>query len=324
MELKNKRVLITGGHGFLGSYIVEKLQKRGAAVINPTKAQCDLMSDSELHDLFSDKFPDVVIHCAAKCGGIGANAASPADFYLENLIMGANIIEACKRAIVDKLVLIGTTCSYPKDAPLPLRESDLWNGYPEATNAPYGIAKRTLLTMAQAYREQYGLNFCYLIPANLYGPRDNFDRDTSHVIPAIIRKCVEAVKQKEDTVTLWGDGTPTREFLYVEDAAEAVVRAAEEYNSQLPVNIGNGLEWRISEVARIIADAVGFDGIFAWDTSKPNGQPRRVLDIARMEMQIEYLPLTQFVDGICRTVEWYMSQEVRPYTEGLPMEARLP
>lgn len=304
---KDKRVLVTGGNGFLGSHVVDRLKKRKARVYAPRSAECDFGDHEATGTMFRKVKPQIVIHLAAKCGGIGANAASPVHFYLENALMGQCVIWWSNIAQVDKLVLIGTTCSYPANAPLPLKEEDLWNGYPEATNAPYGIAKRTLLTMAQAYRQQYGLNSIYLIPANLYGLRDNFDLETSHVIPAIIRKCVQAVIEGQETITLWGDGTPTREFLYVEDCAEAILLAAERYDGAEPVNIGTGVSLSIDQVAGMCATITDFKGWIQWDVSKPNGQPRRVLDISRMRELLEWYPPTDLWTGLKKTVDWYFA-----------------
>jgi GDP-L-fucose synthase len=293
---KNKRVIVTGGAGFLGSHLVEKLKTRGAGeIFVPLIEEFDLTDINEIHRVFdltmgtSSHLPanpqlnTIVIHLAALAGGIGANRARPADFFYINLMMGVQLIhEAWKRG-VEKFIAIGTICAYPKYTPVPFKEENLWNGFPEETNAPYGLAKKMLLVQAQAYRDQYGFNVIYPLPVNLYGPRDNFDLQTSHVIPAIIRKCIEAEERGEHEIILWGDGSPTREFLYVEDAAEGILLAAECYNGREPFNLGSGMEISIKNLAELIAHLSGFSGQFVWDTDKPNGQPRRALDITRAE-----------------------------------------
>ena len=319
---KNKRVLVTGGNGFLGSHVVDKLKERGSIVFAPRKIDFDIRTKTDAYNILSLE-PDIVLHLAATCGGIGANAARPADYGFDNLVMGLNVIDACAYQGVQKLVLIGTTCSYPADTPLPLKEEDIWDGYPEATNAPYGIAKRALLTMAQAYRAQYGLNSIYLIPANLYGPRDNFDLETSHVIPAIIRKCVQAVTEGQETVSLWGDGTPTREFLYVEDCAEAILLAAERYDGAEPVNVGTGFHNSIAYIAQEIALLTGFTGRFVWDTDRPNGQACRVLDTTRARQEFGFRAKTPLETGLRCTIEWYITQIVHPDSVGLPLAERV-
>ena len=303
-ELAWKRVLVTGGTGFLGLRVWAKLKEIGAVVI-PTSRAHDLRSTQQVEYLLGCYKPDVVIHCAARCGGIGANAARPADFFYENMRMGMNVIHLCHARKVPKLVMIGTVCSYPAMTPAPFKESDLWNGYPEETNAPYGIAKRALLTMCQAYRQQYGLNAIFLMPANLYGPGDNFDPETSHVIPAIIRKCVEARSRGESSITLWGDGTPTREFLYVGDAAEAIILAAERYNGAEPVNLGTGREISIADLASMIAWKTFFIGELHFDASKPNGQMRRVLDTSRAFAEFGWRASTDLETGLAATIDWY-------------------
>src|SRR3954466_3239994 len=271
-------VVVTGGGGFLGSHLVERLEAEGQEVFVPRQADYDLTHEDAVARLFADAQPQTVIHLAAEVGGIGANRANPGRYWYANLMMGAHLIEQARVAGLEKLVLAGTICAYPKFAPVPFKEEDLWNGYPEETNAPYGVAKKALLVGAQSYREQYGLNAIYLLPVNLYGPRDNFDLETSHVIPALIRKMVEAQERGEREVVLWGDGSPTREFLYVEDCAEGIWLAAKEYDGAAPVNLGTGQEISIRELVELVAEATGYDGEIVWDTTKPNGQPRRRLD----------------------------------------------
>ena len=298
-----KRVLVTGGAGFYGSHVVELLKQRGAEhIVVPRKADYDLVDRAATRRLFADARPDIVFHFAARVGGIGANAASPGLFLFENAIMGLHVLEEARLANVAKVIDTGTICAYPKLAPVPFREDDLWNGYPEETNAPYGLAKRLVLAQGQAYRAQYGLATITVLPVNLYGPGDNFDVATSHVIPAMIRKLSAA----RDEVVLWGDGTPTREFLYVEDAAEGIVLAAERYDSAEPVNLGSGREIAIAELAALVAHAVGFTGTIAWDPTKPNGQPRRKLDVSRAK-GFGFAAKTPFEEGLARTVAWYRS-----------------
>jgi len=303
---KDKRVCVTGGAGFLGSFVTEKLRQRGAAEIYvPIIEEYDLVKIEDIHRMYEAARPDLVIHLAALAGGIGANRARPADFFYINLMMGVQLMHEAWRRGVEKFVAIGTICAYPKFTPLPFREENLWDGYPEETNAPYGLAKKMLLVQAQAYRQQYGYNAIYLLPVNLYGPRDNFNLETSHVIPALIRKCIEAQARGEKTVTLWGDGSPTREFLYVEDAAEGILLAAERYNGPEPVNLGSGMEISIKDLAELIGRLTGFEGQFIWDTTKPNGQPRRALDISRAERFFGFRAQTPFEEGLRRTIEWY-------------------
>lgn len=294
------RVLITGGAGFLGSHIAELIP----GAICPRKRDYDLTSARSTALLFADERPAVVIHAAAAVGGIGANMAHPGKFLYDNAMMGLNVLQQCAAHQVRKLVMIGTTCSYPKHTPIPFQEAAIWDGYPEETNAPYGIAKKMLLAACQAYRREYGMDAIYLLPANLYGPRDNFNPDSSHVIPAIIRKCFRAVEDDAETVTLWGDGSATREFLHVEDAARAIVLATERYSSIEPANIGNGREISIREVALRIAALVGFRGRIVWDESKPNGQPRRCLDTSRAE-GFGFKASTQIEEGLRTTIQWY-------------------
>jgi GDP-L-fucose synthase len=304
--LTGKRVVVTGGAGFLGSFVVEALRRRGVQeIFVPRKREYDLVEREGCRKLVADTRPDVVFHLAARVGGIGANRDNPGLFLYENAIMGLQLFEECRLAGVGKLVVAGTICAYPKFAPVPFKEDDLWNGYPEETNAPYGVAKKLLLVQSQAYRDQYGMNSIVLFPVNLYGPRDNFDLETSHVIPAMIRKCVVARDEGREEVSLWGDGSPTREFIYVEDAAEGLVLGAERYDSSDPVNIGSGEEIAIRDLARLIAEETGFRGRFAWDASKPNGQPRRRLDVTRAKERFGFTAKTGFREGIRKTVAWF-------------------
>ena len=306
---KKQRVCVTGGAGFLGSFVTEKLaQRRAGEVFIPLIEQYNLEDVEEIRRMLDDSRPNLIIHLAALTGGIGANRARPAEFFYNNLIMGTQLIhEAWKRG-VEKCVVIGTICAYPKFTPVPFREENLWDGYPEETNAPYGLAKKMLLVQAQAYREQYGFNAVYLLPVNLYGPRDNFNPQTSHVIPALIRKCLEAQERGADTIEVWGDGSPTREFIYVEDAAEGILLAAEHFNGSQPVNLGSGMEISIKELAGLIAHLTGFQGKLVWDTSKPNGQPRRALDVSRAEQLFGFRAQVPFEEGLRRTIDWYRKQ----------------
>ncbi len=303
---KNKRVCVTGGAGFLGSFLVEQLCQRGAKdIFVPTIEEYDLVKLEDIQRMYETAKPDLVIHLAALAGGIGVNRARPADFFYINLMMGVQLMhEAWKRG-VEKFVAIGTICAYPKFTPLPFQEENLWDGYPEETNAPYGLAKKMLLVQAQAYREQYGFNAIYLLPVNLYGPRDNFDLETSHVIPAQIRKCIESKERGDKQVNMWGDGSPTREFLYVEDAARGILMAAEGYNGSEPANLGSGFEISIKDLAETIARLTGFEGEIAWDPSKPNGQPRRALDVSRAEKYFGFRAQMPFEEGLRRTIDWY-------------------
>jgi GDP-L-fucose synthase len=303
---QSRRVVVTGGAGFLGSYLVRHLHEAGChEVFVPRSRDYDLVDAAAVRRLFDDASPHVVIHLAARVGGIGANQASPGTFFYENLMMGAHLMEEAKCRRVEKFVTVGTVCSYPKLTPVPFRESDLWNGYPEGTNAPYGLAKKMLLVQAQAYRQQFGFNAICLIPTNLYGPRDHFDLKTSHVIPALIRKCAEARMRRDDHIVVWGDGSPTREFLHADDAAEAILAAAEAYDGEEPVNIGSGVEISIRDLAHLIARLTGFQGELRWDTSKPNGQPRRSLDISRAESLFGFRARMPFEEGLRRTIAWY-------------------
>jgi GDP-L-fucose synthase len=299
-------VLVTGGGGFLGSHIVDRLRAAGHDPFVARQAEYDLTSWDDTSRLFADARPALVFHLAAEVGGIGANRANPGRYWFANLIMGAHVLEQSRLHGVAKLVVAGTVCSYPKFTPVPFHEEDLWNGYPEETNAPYGVAKKAVLVGAQSYREQYGLQTAYLLPANLYGPRDNFDLETSHVIPALIRKMIEG----EAEVVLWGDGSPTREFLYVDDAAEAFVTAAERYDAPEPVNIGTGAEISVRELAGTIAELTGFNGKIVWDTSMPNGQPRRSIDASKANDAFGFTASTELREGLEQTIAWYRERAV--------------
>ena len=306
IDLTKKRVIVTGGNGFLGRHVVAALERRGCReIVVPRKAQYDLTRDPDVRRLFADVAADIVIHLAAVVGGIGANRESPGRFFYENVMMGAMTMEHARLAGVEKFVGIGTICAYPKLAPVPFLERDLWNGYPEETNAPYGIAKKMLLVQGRAYREQYGFNAIHLLPVNLYGPHDNFDPKSSHVIPALIRKFVDAVETGASEVVCWGTGSATREFLYVEDCAEAIALATERYESPEPVNIGAGFEISIRDLAELIAARTGFGGRLVFDRAKPDGQPRRSLDVTRARNAFGFSATTDFSEGLTRTIEWY-------------------
>jgi len=306
---QSKRVCVTGGAGFLGTFVVEKLAQRGAQqVFIPRIEQYDLVQREAILRLLADARPDVIIHLAALVGGIEANRLRPAEFFYDNLMMGVQLMHEAWRHGVAKFVAVGTICAYPKFTPIPFKEEYLWDGYPEETNAPYGLAKKMLLVQAQAYRQQYGFNAIFPLPVNLYGPRDNFDPVTSHVIPALIRKCLEAKQRGDPEVVLWGDGSPTREFIYVEDAAEGLVLAAERYDSPEPFNLGSGQEISIRALAELIARLTGYTGRIAWDTSKPNGQPRRALDTSRARETFGFQAHTPFEEGLKRTIDWYQAQ----------------
>jgi GDP-L-fucose synthase len=310
MDLKKSKVLVTGAKGFLGGHVVNELSSRGISCTETDRdpgaePRRDLLEYDSVTQLFDVLEPNLVIHLAAEVGGIGANQASPGEFFYNNMLMGLNVIEACRIFEVDKLVVIGTICAYPKNCPVPFVEDDLWNGYPEETNAPYGIAKKAMLTMLQAYRAQYGLNGIFLMPTNLYGPHDHFDLETSHVIPAMIRKFCDAQHMGSSEVVLWGTGGPTREFLYAEDAAKMIVKAAECYDSPEPLNLGGGREFSMREVASLVREFVGFDGRIRWDASRPDGQPRRWVDVSRAEVAIGPLPRTPFEEGLKKTIAWY-------------------
>jgi GDP-L-fucose synthase len=300
-----KRVCITGGAGFLGSFVQEQLRTQGAQhVFVPEYPDYDLTRHDDIVRMLNDAKPDIVIHLAAVVGGIGANMANPGRYFYDNAIMGIQLIEEARLAGVSKFVALGTICAYPKFAPIPFREEDLWSGYPEETNAPYGLAKKMMLVQCQAYRQQYGFDGIFLLPVNLYGPRDNFDLESSHVIPAMIRKMI-AARDLGETVVLWGDGSPTREFLFVEDCARAIILAAEKYDSAEPVNLGAGWEISMKELAALIAEAVGYEGEIIWDSSKPNGQPRRKLDVSRAKKEFGFEAQISFAEGLKRTVEWW-------------------
>jgi len=309
---RDRRVCVTGGAGFLGSFIIEKLNQRGVQDIFIPKIQdYDLVQREAILRLLDDARPDIIIHLAAHVGGIGANREHPAEFFYDNLMMGVQLMHEAWKQGVSKFVAIGTVCAYPKFTPVPFKEDDLWLGYPEETNAPYGLAKKMLLVQAQAYREQYGFNAIYLLPVNLYGPRDNFDPRSSHVIPALIRRVIEAQEAGVDEVVVWGDGSPTREFIFAEDPAEGIVRATELYNGPEPVNIGSGNEISIKDLAELIGRLVGYQGRFVWDTSKPNGQPRRALDTSRAENYFGFRAQTNFEEGLRRTIDWYRQQQLK-------------
>lgn len=305
-DLAKKRVCVTGGGGFLGSFVVDELRRRGCRdIFVPRRKQYDLTTDNGILKMFADARPEVLFHLAAVVGGIGANRDNPGLFFYENAIMGIQLIEQARRHGVEKTVVTGTICSYPKFAAVPFQEDALWDGYPEETNAPYGIAKKALLVQCQAYRQQYGMNAIFVMPVNLYGPRDNFDLHSSHVIPALIRKCLEAKKRGERELVVWGDGSPTREFIYVEDAAQGLVAAGADYDSAEPVNIGSGQEISIKDLVHLVAETCGYDGRIVWDTSKPNGQPRRRLDVTRAQQSFGFQAKTDLRQGLRKTVEWY-------------------
>ena len=309
---QNKKVIVTGGGGFLGSFVVEKLKERGATdIFIPRKRDYNLTDPNVIKRMYDDALQGVdpkntiVIHLAANVGGIGANREHPAEFFYDNLIMGVEMMHQAWKRGVGKFVATGTVCAYPKFTPVPFKEDDLWNGYPEETNAPYGLAKKMMLVQAQAYRQQYGFNAIFLLPVNLYGPRDNFDLQSSHVIPALIRKAVEAQERGEKELPVWGDGSPTREFLYVEDAADGIVTAAEKYDGELPVNLGSGYEISIKDLAEMIVRMTGFEGKLVWQTDKPNGQPRRGLDVSRAKALFGWSARVPFEEGMRRTIEWF-------------------
>jgi GDP-L-fucose synthase len=307
-----KKVMVTGGAGFLGSKVVEKLGQRGCRdVFVPRSKDYDLRQLEAVRGAIQKAAPDIIIHLAARVGGIGANRLHPAEYFYDNLIMGVQLMHEAWRSGVNKFVAIGTVCAYPKFTPVPFSEDHLWDGYPEETNAPYGMAKKMLLVQSQAYRQQYGYNSIFLLPVNLYGPGDNFDPESSHVIPALIKKCADAVDRGDETIEAWGDGSPTREFIYVDDAAEGIVLAAEAYNESVPVNLGSGQEISIKALLETVARLTGFGGRIVWDTSKPNGQPRRMLDTSRAERLFGFRARTDLAHGLARTVAWYKEQGKR-------------
>lgn len=309
LDLRKTKVLVTGGSGFLGTHVREELARRGATqILSPRARETDLRDGAATRALFERERPDLVMHLAASVGGIGANLLHPGTFFRDNMAMGLNVLEEARRVGTAKVVIAGTICAYPKFAAVPFREDDLWSGYPEETNAPYGIAKKALLVMAQSYRQEFGCNFVMLFPVNLYGPRDNFDLETSHVIPAMIRKFASAQSSGAKTVTLWGDGTPTREFLYVDDCARGLIDAAERYNDPDPVNLGAGFEITMRDLAGKIADKVGFRGEIVWDTSKPNGQPRRMLDVSRAKERFGFAAKVSFDEGLDKTIAFWREQ----------------
>ncbi len=311
-DLKNKSLVITGGDGFLGRFLVRTLEERGFGnIFIPKIKDYDLRKIDDVIKMYSDSKADIAIHLAAVVGGIGANRENPGSFFYDNLIMGVQLMEFARKTGVEKFVAIGTICAYPKYTPVPFREEDLWNGYPEETNAPYGLAKKMLLVQSQAYRQQYGFNSIFLLPVNLYGPGDNFDPKSSHVIPALIRKFYEAKLNGDNEVVVWGTGKATREFLYVEDCANAVADATEKYNGPEPVNIGAGFEISIKDLAEKIKDIVGFSGKITWDVSKPDGQPRRCLDTSKAEKEFGFKAKVKFDEGLRKTIEWYIDEHGR-------------
>ena len=306
---KKKSVLVTGGAGFLGSHVVEELERRGCRnIFIPRSAKYDLREKADIQRCLCDSKPDLVIHLAAVVGGIGANREHPGSFLYDNAIMGISLIEECRKSGVEKMTLLGTICAYPKITPIPFREENLWNGYPEETNAPYGLAKKLMLVQSQAYRQEYGFNSIYLLPVNLYGPRDNFDPASSHVIPALIKKIYDAKTAGDDKMVCWGTGSATREFLYVEDCARAIVAASEKYDGSEPVNLGSGMEISIYDLVHLIAKLMDFKGEIIWDRTKPDGQPRRCLDTSRAEKFFDFKASVPFEEGLRKTIDWYVAQ----------------
>jgi GDP-L-fucose synthase len=305
--LRGKRIVLSGGAGFLGSFVSQRLTQKGASLFIPRSAEYDLTQMSAVERLYRDAKPEIVIHLAARVGGIGANQRNPASYFYDNLMMGVQLLHLGYVYQIEKFVGVGTICAYPKFAPIPFQEDQIWEGYPEETNAPYGLAKKMMLVQSQAYGQQYGFNSTVLFPVNLYGPRDNFELESSHVIPAIIRKAVAAKERGERSIRLWGDGSPSREFLYVDDAAEGIVLATERYNSTDPVNLGNGREIRIVDLARMICDLCQFTGEISWDQNRPNGQPRRCLDVSRARERFGFVAQTSLERGLRQTVDWYLT-----------------
>jgi GDP-L-fucose synthase len=303
----SRQVLVTGGGGFLGSHLCDRLALAGCRPFVPHQTEYDLTTKEGVERVMQDAEPDLVIHLAARVGGIGANQHNPGAYFFDNLMMGSLLMERARLAGVEKFVQLGTVCSYPKFTPVPFREENLWDGYPEETNAPYGVAKKALLVQAQSYRKQYGFNAIYLIPVNMYGPRDNFDLETSHVIPGLIRKMVEGQERGDEEIVLWGDGSPSREFLYVDDCAEALMLATEHYNGSEPVNVGAGFEITIRDLAELIQELTGYEGRIVWDTTRPNGQPRRSLDVTRAEREFGFRAQTDFREGLRRTIDFFRS-----------------
>lgn len=316
INLRNKHILVTGGAGFLGKHLVAKLKERGCKnIFIPLIEDYDLVNMNAVKQLYADVKPDIVIHLAAKVGGIGANRDNPGTFFYDNLMMGVQMMEVGRQVGIEKFVALGTICAYPKFTPVPFKENNLWDGYPEETNAPYGLAKKMLLVQSQAYRQQYGFNSIFLLLVNLYGPGDNFDLNSSHVIPALIRKCIDAQRGRSPkgpvpAITVWGTGKPTREFLYVEDAAEAIILATEKYNKSDPINLGAGFEISIKDLARLIVKLTGFKGKIVWDKTKSDGQPRRCLDISKVAKEFGFKAKTKFEEGLAQTIEWYKRKDI--------------
>ena len=312
--MNNKRITVTGGKGFLGKHILKKLADKGCANVSVADLpEYNLVRLEDIRRMYDTQKPDIVIHLAAKVGGIGFNQEKPGELFYDNIMMGVQLIHEAHLRGIEKFVALGTICAYPKFTPVPFKEDDLWNGYPEETNAPYGLAKKMMLVQSQAYRQQYGFNSIFLLPVNLYGPGDNFDPKSSHVIPALIKKCVDAIRSNENEIVIWGTGSATREFFYVEDAAEAIVKATEEYNSSDPVNIGAGFEISIRDLANLIVELTGFKGKLTWDHTKPDGQPRRMLDTTRAQSAFNFKSQTDFREGLKKTIDWYRQKEQNSY-----------